>query len=92
MRGTRPREQADNQRDTGAVDVVHVGEVEQDDLGTFTLGFGVGGVQHILRESVDLAMHLDDLRRVHRNAGGGQGVVKGETSRINAASRAIARV
>src|SRR5258708_22128508 len=60
VRSTRSGEQADNQCDAGAIDVVHVGEVEQDGLGTFPLGIGVGSVQHVFREGVDLAMHLHD--------------------------------
>src|SRR5579872_57371 len=60
VRLARPREQADDQGDASAVDVVNVGKVEQDGVWRLALGLGVGGVQRLFGEGVDLAVQLDD--------------------------------
>src|SRR5215207_7417310 len=57
--GARPCEQAHYQGYHCRVDVVDALEVEQDGLRVGAIGLGVGGVQGLLGEAVDLTAKVD---------------------------------
>jgi len=56
LRCTRFPKQADDQRNAGAVDIIHRAEVEHDELRVVAFGIGVGAVQAFLREAVNLTL------------------------------------
>src|SRR5579875_2102568 len=53
-------QQANNQRDPGAIDIVHLAEIQQDHLWLLTHCFIIRRVQHIFSECIHLAPQIEN--------------------------------